>query len=306
MNIREWTLPVYTILMQLATGSFLALWVLRSLGMQKYGLKAMDRISRYPVTVIAFTILAAMFGSHLHLSKPYFSILAMLNFQSSWLSREIVFNLLYMVTTCSLLYLLWQVAGKQRLKAALGWSAIVLGGFTVYSMARIYLIPTQAGWNTPFTVLSFFGSMFLLGTMSLALLLLLDIKFAELRQAVDLDQRKAIFRKSLVWISLAAVITMGAIIALNFAHISSLRGGDETAQTSLELLLGLYQPLFIMRIGAAAAGVLALFFTLYRMLRMGNSLNDLLTPLYSATLLVIIGEILGRFLFYATHVRIGI
>jgi anaerobic dimethyl sulfoxide reductase subunit C len=306
MNIREWTLPVYTILMQLATGSFLALWVLRSLGMQKYGLKAMDRISRYPVTVIAFTILAAMFGSHLHLSKPYFSILAMLNFQSSWLSREIVFNLLYMVTTCSLLYLLWQVAGKQRLKAALGWSAIVLGGFTVYSMARIYLIPTQAGWNTPFTVLSFFGSMFLLGTMSLALLLLLDIKFAELRQAGDLDLRKAIFRKSLVWISLAAVITMGAIIALNFAHISSLRGGDETAQTSLELLLGLYQPLFIMRIGAAAAGVLALFFTLYRMLRMGNSLNDLLTPLYSATLLVIIGEILGRFLFYATHVRIGI
>lgn len=306
MNIREWTLPVYTILMQLATGSFLALWVLRSLGMQKYGLKAMDRISRYPVTVIAFTILAAMIGSHLHLSKPYFSILAMLNFQSSWLSREIVFNLLYMVPTCSLLYLLWRVTGKQRLKAALGWSAIVLGGFTVYSMARIYLIPTQAGWNTPFTVLSFFGSMFLLGTMSLALLLLLDIKFAELRQAGDLDLRKAIFRKSLVWISLAAVITAGAIIALNFAHISSLRGGDETAQTSLELLLGLYQPLFVMRIGAAVAGVLALFFTLYRMLRMGNPLNDLLTPLYSATLLVIIGEILGRFLFYATHVRIGI
>jgi hypothetical protein len=95
MNIREWTLPVYTILMQLATGSFLALWVLRSLGMQKYGLKAMDRIGRYPVSVIAFTILAAMIGSHLHLSRPYFSILAVLNFQSSWLSREIVFNMLY-------------------------------------------------------------------------------------------------------------------------------------------------------------------------------------------------------------------
>jgi anaerobic dimethyl sulfoxide reductase subunit C len=306
MNIREWTLPVYTILMQLATGSFLALWVLRSLGMQKYGLKAMDRIARYPVSVIAFTILAAMIGSHLHLSRPYFSILAVLNFQSSWLSREIVFNMLYFLTTITLLNLLWRKDEQGKHKSILGWSAIMLGMITVYCMARIYLIPTQAGWNTPFTILSFFGSTFLLGTMSLALLLLLDIKFAELRGAGDLETRKEVFKRSLPWFSGAACITAVGIIAMNYIHISNLRAGDETALTSLQLLLGLYRPLFGLRIAAMIAGAAGLLFTIYLMSSKRIPVNELITPLYTATLIVIIGEILGRFLFYATHIRIGI
>jgi anaerobic dimethyl sulfoxide reductase subunit C len=306
MNIREWTLPVYTILMQLATGSFLALWVLRSLNIHKYGSKALDRISRYPVSVITITILAAMVGSHLHLSKPYFSILAILNFQSSWLSREIAFNLFYLITTMILLYLLWRKEGRTRVKMVLGWAAIFLGGFTVYSMARIYLIPTQAGWNTPFTVLSFFGSTFLLGVMSLALLLLLDIKFAELRGSGDLGIRKDVFRRSLSWLGIGAILTAGGIILINYLHILNLQAGDETAQTSLQLLLGLYRPLFTIRIASMIAGIAGLFLSIYLLFFKHKSINELITPLYTSTLMVIIGEILGRFLFYATHIRIGI
>ena len=37
MNIREWTLPVYTILTQLAAGALFVLWVIRTLSNSKYG-----------------------------------------------------------------------------------------------------------------------------------------------------------------------------------------------------------------------------------------------------------------------------
>jgi len=87
MNLREWALPLYTILMQLAVGTLLVLWILRFLYLKQFGESIMDRILRRPVMVMFFTILAAIIGSHLHLSNPLLSFLAVLNVKNSWLSR---------------------------------------------------------------------------------------------------------------------------------------------------------------------------------------------------------------------------
>ena len=87
MNVREWALPVYTILMQLATGAILMLWILRWLASPKFSPSEMDRIIRNPVMVILVTIIVAMGASHFHLSKPLHSFYAFRNFQTSWLSR---------------------------------------------------------------------------------------------------------------------------------------------------------------------------------------------------------------------------
>lgn len=306
MNIREWTLPVYSILMQLGTGAFLALWILRAIFKEKYGQVVVDRMSRYPLLIIFITIVAAVVGSHFHLSKPYFSILAVLNFRSSWLSREIAFNILYLISVASLLDLVWFGTKRERWKTALGWVAITFGMSTVFCMGRIYLLPSQAGWNTSFTILSFYGSTLLVGLLSLALLMMLDLKFAQLQAVGDIIDRKSILEKSFMWFALTAVFITAAIIAINYMHIASLRGGDETALTSLQLLLGLYQPLFAMRIIAIVAGTCLLVLAFYLLTYRHKPINDLLTPVYASCLFVMIGEILGRFLFYATHVRIGI
>jgi DMSO reductase anchor subunit len=34
--------------------------------------------------------------------------------------------------------------------------------------------------------------------------------------------------------------------------------------------------------------------------------QSLLLPVYLSCLLILVGEIIGRFLFYATHIRVGI
>ena len=95
MNLREWALPFYTILVQLGLGTFICLWLIRTFAASKYGKERVDHIIDNSVLVIFITIGAGMIGAHSHLSKPLHSILAILNVRSSWLSREIIFNALF-------------------------------------------------------------------------------------------------------------------------------------------------------------------------------------------------------------------
>jgi hypothetical protein len=114
MNVREWALPVYTVLIQLSVGALFILWVIRARSGKSQDANDMDRIFRGPVLVILLTIILAMIGSHFHLSRPYLSFLAVLNFQSSWLSREIVFTILFFLSCGVLAYLLWFRQGHTR------------------------------------------------------------------------------------------------------------------------------------------------------------------------------------------------
>ena len=78
MNLREWALPVYTILMQLAIGGFLTLWTIRSLSASKLSKAELDSLTRNPLTIIFITVIVGIIGSHFHLSRPYLSFLAAL------------------------------------------------------------------------------------------------------------------------------------------------------------------------------------------------------------------------------------
>jgi len=70
--------------------------------------------------------------------------------------------------------------------------------------------------------------------------------------------------------------------------------------------MGLYQPLLVMRFGLLIVGSSWLLGSIHRILKKDRDLKDLIGSVYMGFLLVLIGEILGRFLFYATHVRLGV
>ncbi|MBK9210450.1 MAG: dimethyl sulfoxide reductase anchor subunit [Anaerolineales bacterium] len=197
MNVREWALPVYTILMQLAVGAFAILWLIRYLAGSKFSVQEIDRIISNPILVIAFTAVVAMGGAHFHLSKPFHSYLAVLNFKSSWLSREIVFSLLFFMSTMSVLYLTYFQTHRRSLITGLGWLAIMFGSVLIYCMARIYLIPTQVAWNSPTVVLSFYTTTLLLGIMAIACLMVLDLKFSEIKKENDVELRTQVLRNSM-------------------------------------------------------------------------------------------------------------
>jgi anaerobic dimethyl sulfoxide reductase subunit C (anchor subunit) len=307
MNLREWALPFYTILIQLALGTLFVLWLVRSFATSRYGKERVDHIFDNSILVIFITIVAGMVGAHSHLSRPFQSVYAILNLSTSWLSREIVFNLLFFISTGALLFLHITGKGKWRLKTVLGWLAILIGSANVYCMGRIYLLPTQAAWNTPITILSFFTTALLLGVMALASLLIMDLKYSELRQLPKTGLQSIVIQNSLKWMSIAASVLALAIIAQQAYLLVSLSHNSlNTAQVSVLLLLRLYPALFAMRLGALILGVICLALVVIWQARNQKLISSLLVPTYLTCLLVMVGEILGRFLFYATHVRLGI
>ena len=307
MNLREWALPIYTIMMQLAIGALFSLWVIRKLFNTKYGKKRMDEIATIPVSIIFSTMIVATIGSHFHLSKPFLSFLALRNFGSSWLSREIAFTLIVFISTGALLFFLIFKKKLFYIKTFLGWTAILVGFVTIYSMAKIYLLPAQIAWNSPVTIISYYAVMLLLGTVSIIIIFLMDLRFSTGRLSGYLADYVQLIKKSIPWLAIVATIASLLNIVLGLYQIELLRDiAQPSAQASLELVLGLYKPLLIMRIGFALIGIVWLNGVISYFIKTQRDIINLLGPVSISCALIFIGEILERFLFYATHVRIGI
>lgn len=306
MNVREWALPVYTILMQLAVGSLLVLWLIRTFSARKFSYAEIDRISRRPMLVIVFTMLVAMFGSHFHLSRPLYSFLAILNFKTSWLSREIVFSVSFFTTTLFLSYLIFFQPQRYVLITRIGYLGVALGLALIFCMAHIYVIPTQVAWNSPTVIFSFYTTMLLLGSMSITCLMVLDLKFAEIEKSDDVDTRAEIIRDAFTGVTLATIVLVLGSILIVAIQMRFLSQGDQIARTSLDLLLQLYLPLLIERFALLLFSSGYLGFALYRLKHHKITPQDLMMPVYLSCLFIMIGEIVGRFLFYATHIRVGV
>ena len=174
MNIREWTLPIYTILTQLSVGALCVTWVIRALSKAKLGAGRVDQSIKIPLFILFTTIVFAIIFAHFHLSRPFLSFLALRNIGSSWLSRELSANLIYILLVGILLYTIWSDRGSYTLKTVLGWAAIIFGLVTEYCMSRIYLLPSQPAWNSLLTPISFLATTFLLGVLTVPMLMVMD------------------------------------------------------------------------------------------------------------------------------------
>lgn len=306
MNVREWALPVYTILMQLAVGSLGALWTIRAVYLRKYGKEELERLTLNPIAIILLTVVAAMLGSFFHLSQPYKAFLAILNILNSWLSREIVFTVCMFGCIVILWYLQANVDGHTRLKTWLGWAGFAFGLGAVFCMSRIYILPTQASWDTPYTTLSFYTSVIVLGAAACLTMVVVDLQYSQIQTPNMVGERPAIIRKSMAALTGMTFVGVVLILGLYIYLVNRLNGGDVTAEASLQLYLGLYQPLLIFRLVAMLAGAAWMVFSVYRTLSGRITLNHFGAHTYLACLFLLVGEILGRFLFYATHIRLGI
>lgn len=306
MNVREWALPVYTILMQLSAGTILLLWIIRAVRMSGFDAAARSRIVKIPLTIVVFTACVAMVASHFHLSQPLRSYMAVVNFRTSWLSREIVFSVLYVLALAHLTLLHWLTESRSRLKSILGWVASGFGLILVYCMSHIYLLPTQSAWNSQFTIISFFLTLLFLGCIALPAILLIDFSFSAVLAHQGVDERASLIRTVLVWCTGAALLAWIAVVVVSTEQMLMLRSGDSWAQTSFELLTTLYLPLLVLRVVLPFFGILWMVLSLAQALQHKRSIRELTMPAYISCISVMVGEIMGRFLFYAIHVRLGV
>ena len=306
MNVREWALPVYTILMELAVGALLVLWVIRLASGKRFSPDQIDRIIRNPLMVILVTVALAMVGAHFHLSRPFYSFYAVRNLRTSWLSREVLFTVIFFWSVITLWLLSRYRPHRRDLIGGLGWLTVVIGLISVYCMARIYLLPTQLAWNSTGVIISFYGTALLLGCMAIACLLVLDLKFAEVQQDDHIDLHSQVIDSTILWLAGASFGLAIFEIAMTGLQLQHMANGGPTLQTSLQLIIRLYAPLFIARLLLLSGTPLWMGYSILRLRRSGLISRDLMTPVYFSCLLLLVAEIIGRFLFYATHIRVGI
>ncbi len=306
MNLREWALPVYTILMQLAVGTLLSLWIVRHRLRNRLEQNEIDLVIRNPILVIVFTTATAMLGAHLHLSKPWLSYLAVINLESSWLSREILVSMLFFVTAGTLWFVNHFWTHKWRLQTILGWIAVFFGLSVDFCISHVYMLPTQEMWNSPLVVISFFITTLLLGIMALVCLLMLDLKYAEFQKPDNVKLHVEVIKQNLPWISGAAATIFLFDFIITWGQLFQLRSGSIVMDTSLRVLLELYSPILTMRLMLLVIAPVILGYTSYRIYTNKRTPQSMMPQIYVSCLMTLVAEILGRFLFYAIHIRTGV
>lgn len=141
----EMPLVFFTALSQMAAGAFVTLFLLTRRG-------ALDDAVKIRASYgIAFSMGAALLMSTTHLGHPELGYLAMSNFISSWLSREILlssaFFFLSLLACCP-----W---ARRAAEEALGLAGSILAIAMIFATSMVYTLPSHPAWNSLYPLLFF-------------------------------------------------------------------------------------------------------------------------------------------------------
>ena len=165
-------LMIFTLLGQMAVGGFWAmLWMFPSLWASVQFDRIIFRI--IPSLFIGASLGLGMLASFAHLGTKKNAWRMLGHLKKSWLSREILFALLFGLGWLSITGEMFYI-GKISPELAGITASIGLG--LVYSMAQVYRLGTMPGWNTSRTNIGFMVSTFLLGSSGMSTLLTVELK----------------------------------------------------------------------------------------------------------------------------------
>lgn len=306
MNTQELALVIYTILVQMSVGAFVILGLVHLYAERKSDQKNADEMSDRALLAIGPVVVLGVVASFFHLGNPLDAFRAINNLGTSWLSREILFTVLFVVVGAVFAIFQWRKIGSYRLRQLIALLAAVLGVAVVYSMASIYQLTSQPAWNSLATPITFFTTAFLLGALALGVAFVVNYYILQRKKdAANIEIQSEMLRTVLQWIAIGSIVMLGLQLVVVPLFISQLSAGSAAAVESAGKLTGDFGWIFAIQLilVALGAGVFGLF--LYRNALLNNQ-RMMTNYVIVAFALVLIGELLGRYLFYAIHVRIGI
>jgi anaerobic dimethyl sulfoxide reductase subunit C (anchor subunit) len=162
--LREWPLVAFTILGQTAVGVFLV-FHLPFIARGRLPGSGWRLTWIVTLAIVALITAAAAFASFFHLRHPLRARYALSNLRTSWLSREILFELLFgglVVLEGWLAYV--SPASRASLWPTIG-AASLAGILFLVSMAKLYMLPSLPAWRSAYTPLSFFLTALVLGAV---------------------------------------------------------------------------------------------------------------------------------------------
>jgi anaerobic dimethyl sulfoxide reductase subunit C (anchor subunit) len=146
----------------------------------------------------------------------------------------------------------------------------------------------------------------LLGALAMGAAFVANYAYVQRKDPSCVAVQCELLRGTVRWIALVSVLLLGVEFVVAPLQIAILAGGEEAAAASVAMMVGQFGVIFAVRLALIfiGSGVLAIF--LYQKAQTPGQENSLTGLVYGAFALVLVSEVMGRFLFYATHVRVGL
>jgi len=282
MGWHEWPLILFTVLAQTAVGAFCWCFAALTLG----GLDDAGRARLQRAMLAVWLLAAAGFAlSALHLGSPWRGINATFRFLRAPLSNEIVFGSAFVAAGFAGWWAQRRGIGSPGLRQGLLWLTLVLCLAFLASMTAFYLMPTVPTWNTPLTPAAFLLTATIGGS----------IVAATLFSAAGIEQprwlREGPVKLAALAVAAAVLVTLAQSASLPAIHSSIHEAALLTPDYGA--LMGLRFVLLFTVLGLWLRGVWH-----GRTLAVGTGAS------YAVVLLL--GEMVGRGVFYNLHMTVGL
>lgn len=261
----EWPLILFTVMSQLVVGAVCTLWLMEALG------KPLQASTGKPLAAsLVFILGGGLLISLLHLGHPLLAFRAVTNLGSSWLSREVV---LFSVTLVLLiLYYLRMSDVEPSERSVVGGITSVVALLALIASALVYTIPARSAWDNLYSTFFFIMTAVILGPLYVGIFL----------------SRKGETSFNAASLAGGAALVSGIGFALYLSML--LKGTPEDYQTAVNILSSGSFWLRMILNWLIPAGIL------FSSSVTKTKVNY--TTLAALFLMVLIGELLGRELFY--------
>ncbi|HHY27619.1 MAG TPA: dimethyl sulfoxide reductase anchor subunit [Desulfitobacterium dehalogenans] len=259
--------------------------------------KFFNKEGQFKSAVLTAATLAVigLLASLMHLGKPFSALNSLSHFSTSWLSREIWFTGVFTGLTVLTAIVTVVKPGAKGIVKALVPLAAVVGLADVYMMASIYNFASVPAWQHGSIYIEFYAAAISMGAV--IFLALSGKEAAKAKKAASLAAGVAVILQVaamvLYYIQLGTSENLAA--GQSLALLNSMSG--IMAVKWLFILLGAGLLLFLMNKGSmkVQAGQAAVQVA-------ATTEGTLSVTFYLAAALVVIGQILGRYLFYVIMV----
>jgi len=304
--LSELPLVIFTIIAQMSVGSFVVLGLIHLFG-ARTGRGAIDKVSDPALYAIGPILVLGLLASMTHLGTPIRAINALRHLDSSWLSREILFGLLFAAIGGAFAFTQWFKWLTPRLRQALAGLAALVGLALIWSMTMVYMLPTVPAWDSWATPARFFATTFLLGSLAVGAALVVTADVRRRRGAAADEVSERVIMSSLRGIAIGAIAMLGVEFVVLPLYLGKLATDGSAATTaSAGTLVTTYGGYAVVQLVLVFLGVALLGVFLSRLAKRFSTARMLALAPVAAFVLVFAGEIIGRMLFYASYARVGL
>lgn len=262
--MHSWPLYLYTLAIQSAVGGCIMLIVYNTLLKKVLTGDVLQKNNLKSLVILAATSIVGLFFSFFHLGYPLNAINAITNLGTSWMSREILFTVLFIA-------LLFSTLVVSRKKQCLSQTLLICSGIVglplIFAMGSLYSNTIFEPWNSVNTIIGFYCSTIILGAVIVNTIFLPIFR----TKAASLDAVK-----------MPTLLIILAAFVIQFAFVAAFGSNILTLNTSVSLIRWLCS--------LSAAVLLG-----YLYYQKNNKKAELI---YVPFAFMLIGELVGKYLFY--------